>query len=107
MIEGPNGAAPTAASHMDRNLIKAIARAFEWRDLLASGKAKSFRAIARQAGFTEGYVRQIVDLAFLPPEIVGAILRGTQARHLTVDRLVRQPLPLSWGEQRRVLGLTG
>jgi hypothetical protein len=106
VIEGPNGAAPTGASHLDRNLIKAIARAFEWREQLASGKTKSFRTLARQAGCTEGYVRQIVDLAFLAPDTVSAILRGSQARHLTVDRLVRQPLPLSWSEQRRVFGLT-
>ena len=107
VIEGPNGVAATVAAHIDRNLVKAIARASEWRAALATGKAKSFRAIARQAGCTEGYVRQIVDLAFLAPDVVSAILRGTQARHLTVDRLVRRPLPLSWRNQRRVLGLAG
>jgi len=107
IIEGPNGSSATVAAHLDRNLIRAVVRAFEWRDALASGKAKSFRSLARQAGCTEGYVRQIVDLAFLAPNIVTDILRGRQARHLTVDRLVRQPLPLSWSEQRRALGVTG
>jgi hypothetical protein len=107
VIEGPNGAAAVATAHLDRNLIKAIIRAHEWRDALACGTAKSFRAIARNAGCTEGYVRQIVELAFLAPEITTSILRGTQARQITVDRLVRQPIPLSWREQRRVFGLVG
>lgn len=106
-MEGPNGAPATAASHIDPQLLKAVVRAFQWREALASGEAKSFRAIARKTGCTEGYIRQIVDLAFLAPDIVSAILRGMQARRLTVDRLVRHPLPLSWREQRRVLGLAG
>ena len=32
---------------------------------------------------------------------------GKQPRHLTVDRLVRMKLPLSWQAQRRVLDIAG
>jgi hypothetical protein len=74
--------------------------------MLATGKTTSVRAIALHAGCSEGYVRQIVELAFLAPEITLAILRGTQPRHLTVDRLVRRTMPLSWDRQRRLFGLS-
>jgi site-specific DNA recombinase len=107
VIEGPNGALVSDATNRDQSLIDALVRAHEWRDLMASGKAKSFRAVARQVGCTEGYVRQIVELSFLAPKLTASILRGTQPRHVTVDRLVRQPIPLSWREQRRALGLAG
>jgi hypothetical protein len=46
-----------------------------------------------------------VELAFLAPEITASILRGAQPRLLTVDRLVRQPIPLSWKQQRVLFGL--
>ena len=87
------------------NLIAAVVNAHRWKEALAAGKAASFRVIAQKAGCTEGYVRQIVELAFLAPEITAAILRGAQPRHLTVDRLVRQPIPLSWKQQRVLFGL--
>ncbi len=105
VIEGPNGGPAVSATHVDRSLMNSIARAVEWRDALTSGAAASFKAIARKSGCTEGYVRQLVELAFLAPDIVTSIVRGTQPRHISVDRLVRQALPLSWHEQRRVLGV--
>nr|WP_281719410.1 recombinase family protein [Nitrosomonas nitrosa] len=104
-IEGPNGTPASVGNHTDANLIAAVVKAHQWKEALAAGKVASFRVIARKAGCTEGYVRQIVELAFLAPEITAAILRGAQPRHLTVDRLVRQPIPLSWKQQRVLLGV--
>jgi hypothetical protein len=45
-----------------------------------------------------------LPLAFLAPDIVEAILQGRQPVELTVLRLKRIGLPLSWVEQRRLLG---
>nr|WP_281722870.1 recombinase family protein [Nitrosomonas nitrosa] len=105
VIEGPNGTSATAGNHLDTALIAAITKAHAWKDDLATGKAASFRAIALKAGCTEGYVRHIVALAFLAPEITAAILRGTQPRQLTVDRLVRADIPMRWQQQRAMFGL--
>jgi hypothetical protein len=52
-------------------------------------------------------VRQLPALTFLAPDITEAILLGKQPRHLTVDRLVRMKLPLSWQMQRRILNIAG
>jgi hypothetical protein len=42
---------------------------------------------------------------FLAPDIVEAIVAGHQPAELTVTRLIRlEDLPLSWAEQRRLLG---
>ena len=45
-----------------------------------------------------------LPLAFPAPDIVEAILQGRQPVELTVLRLKRIGLPLSWVEQRRLLG---
>jgi len=104
VIEGPNGTAAAGGSHLDLNLIEALAKAHAWKEMLATGKASSFRTIAQGAGCTEGYVRHIVELAFLAPDITRAILLGTQPRHLTVNRVVRQEIPISWAQQRVLFG---
>jgi hypothetical protein len=42
---------------------------------------------------------------FCPPEIVEAIVRGTQPADLTAKKLIRRTnLPLEWRAQKQVLG---
>ena len=106
IIEGPNGGSPTAQVHVDDSLVAALVRAFAWRERLADGSARSMEEIAVRERCTEAYVRQVIELAFLAPEIIESIVAGTQPRHMTVDRLVRMTLPLSWRDQRRQIGLT-
>ena len=56
-------------------------------------------------GHREVLIRGYVDLAFLAPEIVEAILAGTQPVDLTAEALTkRTDLPLSWAEQKALLG---
>jgi len=46
-----------------------------------------------------------MPLAFLAPDIVEAILAGTQPADLTTQTLIRRTdLPLNWAEQRALLG---
>jgi site-specific DNA recombinase len=86
-------------------LTKALAQAFQWRELLATGAAKSLQQVATQSDCDENHVRHQIGLAFLAPDIVEMIVGGSQPRHITLDRLVRCELPASWPEQRRLLGL--
>jgi len=54
---------------------------------------------------TDRYVRRLLDLAFLAPDIIAAILEGSQPAGLSAERLIRLPnLPAGWAEQRRLLG---
>jgi hypothetical protein len=47
----------------------------------------------------------LLPLGLLAPDIVEAILAGHQPIELTASRLKRlRELPISWKEQRRVLG---
>jgi site-specific DNA recombinase len=46
-----------------------------------------------------------MPLAFLAPDIVEAILAGTQPVDLTAETLTRRAdLPLSWSEQKSLFG---
>ncbi len=54
---------------------------------------------------TDRYVGQLIPLAFLAPDIVAAILKGTQPVELTTETLTkRTQLPMTWAEQRALLG---
>ena len=51
------------------------------------------------------YFTRLVRFSYLAPDIIQAILDGRQPRDLTADKLLAlSRLPLTWHEQRRVLG---
>ena len=99
-----NGDSSALFAEPDASLVKAIARAHVWKKQLLAGEASSLTELASRAGVTRPYVGRILKLAFLAPDIVEAILQGRQPPALTVDRL-RDPIPLDWGEQRKLFGL--
>ena len=101
--DGPDNGTRTANS--DPALINAVARARRWFDDLVSGRADSLRDIARAESVSDRYVGRLLPLAFLAPDIVEAILAGTQSVDLTAEKLTKHvELPLSWSEQKAVLG---
>jgi DNA invertase Pin-like site-specific DNA recombinase len=91
------------APKCDPALIKAIARGRAWFEELATGRAQSLQDLARRDGITRRYIRRLVDLAFLSPQLVEAILQGRQPVVLTATRLTELDLPLDWAEQKRLL----
>jgi len=74
-----------------------------WFDELVTGRALSLQALAERDGITRRYIRRLVGLAFLSPELVEAILQGRQPVELTATRLTELDLPLDWTEQRELL----
>ena len=75
-------------------------------DYLDPDQGLSLSAIARRAGANVGDVSRSLQLAFLAPDLVEAILDGTQPVALTAERLKRAgELPLLWDEQRAMLGV--
>jgi len=91
------------SARRDPALIKAIARGRAWFDDLVTGRVLSLHALAERDGITRRYIRRLVGLAFLSPELVDAILQGRQPVELTATRLTELDLPLDWTEQRKLL----
>ena len=94
---------PNHSARRDPALIKAIARGRAWFDELATGRAPSLQALATRDGITRRYIRRLVGLAFLSPELVEAILQGRQPVALNATRLTELDLPLDWTGQRKLL----
>jgi site-specific DNA recombinase len=101
VIPGPQGT--WGGAHRDKPLIQAVARGRLWYDLLISGQVKSRDEIARTNGLSGQHVARHLQLAWLAPDIVEAILDGHQPKQLTVQRLLAK-LPTDWVEQRKALG---
>ena len=99
----PGLAQQTHSSTGDPALIKAIARGRGWFDELATGRARSLQELAKRDGISRRYIRRLVGLAFLSPELVEAILQGRQPVALTATRLTELDLPLDWTEQHKLL----
>ena len=74
VIEGES--AP--AARPDPHLLKAVARGHRWFAELASGKSASIKEIARREGVYDSYVKRLIPLAFLAPELVRSICNGSQ-----------------------------
>ena len=57
------------------------------------------------SGYSKRYVRRLLPLAFLAPDIIHAILEGSQPPHLKLADLLDTDLPLCWPLQRKKLGV--
>ena len=90
-------------SRCDPALVKAIARGRAWFEELATGRVRSLHDLAKRDGVSRRYIRCLVSLAFLSPQLVEAILQGRQPILLTATRLTDLDLPLDWAEQHRLL----
>jgi site-specific DNA recombinase len=102
IIHVPAHNTPIKASRREGLLI-AIAKARQWIDDLAHGRAASFAVIARREGKVERHIRLLAPLAFVSPRIVSALLDGTAPADLTLTKLARA-LPYCWAEQERRVG---
>ena len=80
----------------DMNHIKILAQAHKWHQDILDGKM--LKEIAQRDQKTEQYVRRILELSFLSPKIVRAILNGTQPADCTLKKLLSIHTP-NWREQ--------
>src|SRR6201997_5059549 len=95
---------PGLAPHRcDPALIKAIARGRAWFEELVSGRARSLQELAKRDGISRRYIRRLIGLAFLSPQLIEAIWQGRQPVALTATRLTELDLPLDWTEQHKLL----
>jgi site-specific DNA recombinase len=85
----------------DEVLLKNVALGHIWFERIKAGQ--TYEDIAICAGVSKRRVMQVVDLAFLAPNIVSQMLQGKQPTGLTSDYLIKRGLPDNWDKQRRVI----
>lgn len=76
-----------------------LARAFRWQEMLESGEVKSMTDLSKKVRLERTYLARLLQLTTLAPDIVDAIVNGTEPSGLSLARLT-DPLPRLWAEQR-------
>ena len=94
----PHGVRPDRRT--DNTLVKALARAFRWKRMLESGEFAAIGELAEREGIAVSYLTRVLRLTLLAPDIVEAILDGTQEPDRTLSQLL-ETLPTDWQSQRR------
>jgi hypothetical protein len=89
--------------HIDSAMVKAIARAFRWREMLENGTYATIAEIAAAEKINESYVGRVLRLTLLAPDIVEAIISGWQPAELQLNSLMRR-FPVEWNAQRSSKG---
>jgi len=96
------GADGPPLTRTNESLAMTIARAHRWREVLEAGRYATVREFAQALGMDHSYVARLLRLTLLAPDIVEAIIEGTEPSGLSLEKLYRAPM--EWGEQRRGLG---
>ncbi len=93
----PDGA--TQPRRTDNTLVKALARAFRWKRMLESGEYTTIAELAEREGIAPSYMTRVLRLTLLAPDIVEAILDGTQGPEVTLAQVL-VPSPAEWARQQ-------
>ena len=86
---------------VDEILIRNIAKAHQYYRALKQGQ--TFEQIAASENLSKRRILQVIDLAFLAPDIVKSIMQGDQPIGLTAKWLGQNPMPSDWQHQRRIV----
>ena len=86
----------------NESLIQSVVRAHVWMQCLHNRTYESIEVLAEANRLHPKVVRQALRLAFLAPDVTSALLDGRQPAGFSLAQIPR-PLPLSWGEHRRLL----
>ena len=108
LLTPPSGSSSNVMSGgMDIPMIKTLGKAFYWQRLLDEGKYATATDLARAFKLEPGWVAEVLRMANLAPEIIEAILDGSQPRHLNLQTIRgrRESIPRDWEEQKRLLAL--
>lgn len=85
---------------IDKLLVRALTRAYAMREKLDRGEAKTVTDLVAQFGLGESYVRKILPIGFLAPDLMERILDGRQPARLQIGHICDGKLPLDWAAQR-------
>ena len=93
-----------AMSTPNAQLVQAVVRAHSWVKSLSAGQYETVEALAKDVRVHPKVIRNAIRFAFLAPDITSAILDGNQPKHLGLGDL-KHIIPLSWAEQRKLVGM--
>ena len=96
--DGKPGVTTLFCHQADDVMVKAIARAFRWREMLENGACATIAEIASAERINASYVARVVRLTLLAPDIIETIAEGRQPGEVSLAVLMRS-FPMGWAEQ--------
>ena len=86
---------------LDEVLIRNIVKARNWFEAIKRGE--TFAKIAAREGISKRRIQDVVDLAFLAPDILQQVIAGTLPLQAASDVLIKRGVPGRWTEQRLLI----
>ena len=86
---------------VDEVLIRNIVKARNWFEAIKRGE--TFAKIAAREGTSKRRIQDVVDLAFLAPDILQQVIAGTLPPQAASDFLIKRGVPGRWTEQRLLI----
>jgi hypothetical protein len=106
LVVSPDGViSHPGRAQIDNTLVKALARAHRWQNLIENGTHASIAEIARAEGINDSYVSRLMRLTLLAPDLVEAILNGRQVQGVQIEMLPRR-VPTEWQKQQEIVKLS-
>jgi len=103
LIDGAGGG---SRGTPDRSMLRLLAQAHLYREMMLHARGRTMRDLAREAGVGRPYFSRIVKLGFLAPEVIQAVLCDRHPPELTAKRLsLHTKLPNGWKDQIAALGI--
>jgi hypothetical protein len=100
-IIAPDSELPINKTPVQEMMLKALARAHSWLELIESGEVATISQLAEKLNLDKSYVGKIFRLINLAPDIQEAIITGNEPDGLSLEKL-RENMPDNWQEQRQL-----
>ncbi len=95
----PDEVLPQRQPKIESRLLSVIAKGFAWRRRIEEGKVRHMQELAEKEKVSLTYVYDMINLTYLPPKIVEAIVLGKQSRSLDRQTMEKMTKKIIWEEQ--------
>jgi len=95
---------PANDGGVDPHVLKAIAKAWNWRRKLEAGAFSTLSDIADAEGVTPAYIRRMLKLAYLAPEVLEQIMIARTSPAVSLKEMATAA-DMSWdGQEAAIFG---
>ena len=100
LVRAPDGTVTAPGRpQIDSAMLKALARAFRWRQLLETGVYGTVAELTAAEKVSESYVGRVLRLTLLAPKVREAILAWRQPESVTLVGLMKGAMAKAWRKQ--------
>ncbi len=99
LILVPDALLPVTKPQIEDRLLHVIAKGFAWRRRIEEGKSRHMGEVAEQEKVSLPYVHALINLTYISPGVIEAIITGTQLKGLDRQILEEMAKEAVWERQ--------